>query len=84
MLPMFNNFPGMNFPGMNNNSPWSPWFQPSRTETEEEKKEREAREAEEKWPENVAQKEKIDNYKEFFTKFKELPREYKRAIFRTL
>lgn len=40
MLPMFNNFPGMNFP----------WMQ-QKTETEEEKKEREAREAEAKKPE---------------------------------
>lgn len=42
MLPMFNNFPGMNMP--------FPWMQP-KTETEEEKKAREAREAEAKKPE---------------------------------
>ena len=68
MLPLFNNFPGMNFPGMN--APWSPWWQPTRTETEEQKKEREAREAEERDPKNVEIKEKIDNYKDCFEKFK--------------
>ena len=68
MLPMFNNFPGMNFPGMNNNSPWSPWFQPSKTETEEERKEREAREAEAKKPEAK----KAEALKNTFDKIKKL------------
>ena len=68
MLPMFNNFPGMNFPGMNNNSPWSPWFQPSRTESEEDKKKREANEAEAKKPEAK----KAEALKNTFDKIKKL------------
>ena len=67
MLPMFNNFPGMNM------GPMSPWWNPSqRTETPEEKKKREEREAEEKKPENIEKKAKIDEYKSYFNKFKEM------------
>ncbi len=60
-LPLFNNFPGVN--------PVNPW---APRETKEEREAREAREAEEKKPENVAKKEKIEDYKKQFAKFKEL------------
>ena len=63
MLPLFNNFPGMQ--GMN------PWWQP-RVESEEEKKKREEKEAEEKKPEFIEKKAKVDEYKSYFNKLKEL------------
>lgn len=59
-LPLFNNFPGIN-----------PWWQP-KTETPEEKKAREEREAEEKKPENIEKKAKVDEYKSYFEKLKSL------------
>lgn len=63
MLPLFNNFPGMQ--GIN------PWWQP-RVESEEEKKKREEKEAEEKKPEFIEKKAKVDEYKSYFNKLKEL------------
>ena len=73
MLPMFNNFPGMNFPGMN--TPWNIWG-PQRAETDDEKKKREAKEAEDKKPEA----EKAKALKNTFDKIKKFAEENKEVL----